>query len=387
MLLRERWIELLTKRLNAFRIVGLLGPRQCGKTTLARQIASAWPGFEPKLAYFDLEDPRDVARLENPMLALSELEGLIVIDEIQRRPGLFEILRVLSDRPDQTAKFLVLGSASRDLIQKSSESLAGRIHYLELTPLNIVEVGERDLKKLWIRGGFPESFLATDDTTSFLWRQSFLRTFTEQDVPEFGYRIQGETLRRFWTMLAHYHGQVLNASELGRSFGVSHHTVRNYLEILSGTLMVRQLLPWHKNVGKRLMKLPKIYIRDSGIFHRLMGIGPFEDLAVNPRIGASWEGFALEEVTRALGTELYDYYFWGVHEGSEVDLLAVQGDSKRAFEFKYADSPKATKGTYSAIKDLELDELTIVYPGPKSYRIEERIRVIPLSELIQELAT
>ncbi|OGQ46991.1 MAG: hypothetical protein A3I05_04755, partial [Deltaproteobacteria bacterium RIFCSPLOWO2_02_FULL_44_10] len=328
------------ERLKHFRVVGLLGPRQCGKTTLARQISAEH--------FLDLENPVDLAKLDEPKLCLEPLRGTIVIDEIQRKPDLFPLLRHLVDyRSDQ--RYLILGSASRDLIRQSSESLAGRISYVSLHGFDLEEVGMDHLTKLWIRGGFPRSFLASDDRVSFQWRRDFIRDFLERDIPQLGISIPSETLRRFWMMLSHYHGQILNVSEIGRSFGVSDMTARKYIDILAGTFMVRLLQPWFTNVGKRVVKQPRLYFQDSGIFHTLQNIENFEELTAHPKLGASWEGFALEMAIRCLRLSSDECFFWKTHGGSEVDLFWKAKGKLWGIEVKYSDAPRRTRSMLSAI--------------------------------------
>jgi len=364
--------------------VALLGPRQSGKTTLARQIAQsgAWP-FDPNLAYFDLEDPAQIERLHNPRLALDPLRGLVVVDEIQRRPNLFPVLRVLADRDGTPARFLILGSASRDLIRQSSESLAGRIHFVDVTPFGLGEVGAPSLDVLWLRGGFPRSFLSETDDESWEWRGDYIRTFLERDVPELGIRVPPLTLRRFWMMLAHYHGQLFNASELGKSLGVAHTTVARYLDILAGTLMVRLLQPWLENIRKRQIKTPKIYFRDTGILHRLIGVPAMPQLVVHPRLGASWEGFAVEQIIRAAGAagEDEEVFFWGIHNQAELDLLVFGKGGRRGFEVKYTDAPRATRSQRIAMEVLGLDSITVVVPGDADYPLDDRVRVVGLGRM------
>jgi len=370
--------------LRLFKVVALLGPRQSGKTTLARQIASAIKNFPAERNYFDLEDPIHLDRLENPKLALAGLRGLVVIDEIQRRPDLFPILRVLADRPQPPAHFLILGSASRDLIRQGSETLAGRIGFIEVTPFTLGEVGVAEADKLWLRGGFPLSFLAATDPDSAQWREFYIRTFLERDIPALGIQIPPAALRRFWMMLAHYHGQVFNASDLGRSLNVADTTVRRYLDVLVGTLMVRRLAPWFENIGKRQVKTPKIYFRDAGMFHRLAGINDAGQLHTWPRLGASWEGFALEEIIRLADASEEEAYFWSVHSQGELDLLIVKDGRRLGFEFKYADSPKLTASGHMALEHLKLDQLTLVCPGDAAHELGGKVRVRGLSRMILE---
>ena len=371
---RHRDVQSIQKLMGQFPVTAILGARQCGKTTLARQFSAP--------SYFDLENPRDLAQLENPQLALEPLRGLIVIDEIQRAPELFPLLRHLADsHPDQT--YLILGSASRDLIRQSNESLAGRIGYHYLGGLSLENVGFHQLNSHWLRGGFPRSFLASDDSASAIWRQNFVTSFLERDIPQLGITIPAPTLRRFWTTLSHYHGQLLNCAELARSFGVSDMTVRRYIDILTGTFMVRLLQPWHTNLGKRLVRSPRLYLRDSGIFHSLQSIGTRDELLSHNKLGASWEGFALECTDRAIGRGEEDLYFWRTHSGAEVDLFWQHGGKSWAVECKYADAPRLSRSMRSALADLELEHLWVVYPGDQAYRLDERVTVLPLRDLEQ----
>ncbi len=362
----------LAKLMSLFPVTAILGPRQCGKSTLGRSLKAD--------AYFDLENPRDIARLEHPQLALEELTGLIVIDEIQRLPDLFPLLRYLVDQ-GRDRKFVILGSASRDLIRQSSESLAGRIAYCPLGGFRLSDVGLRALKALWWRGGLPLSFLAASDGDNLLWRNQYIATFLERDIPQLGITIPARTLRRFWTMLSHYHGQILNYAELGRSFGVSDMTTRKYCDILEGTFMVRILQPWSANIGKRLVKRPKLYLRDSGLFHALQSLETPEQLHASPRLGASWEGFALETVCRILDREEGDLYFWHTHAGAELDLFWQAGGKSWGVEFKYEDAPRLTRSMKAALEDLGLERLWVVYPGKAAYRLSERVQVVPLADL------
>lgn len=361
------------------KVVALLGPRQCGKTTLARDYFKKYHGVSEQ--YFDLENPHDILRLSDPMLTLEEIEGLIVMDEIQRVPDLFPVLRVLVDQKKPKQRYLILGSASRELIQQSSESLAGRIHYRELTPFSYHEVS--DLKKLWLRGGFPLSYLARSTAASMQWRLDYVRTFLEQDIPALGVRVRPANLRRFWMMLAHYHGQIMNAAEIGNALDLSHHTVQKYLDILSGTFMVRQLAPWHENIAKRQVKAKKIYFRDSGIFHTLLNISDRPELLIHPKLGASWEGFALEEVIRYLKVDAQDCYFWNVHNGPELDLLIVQGTQRIGFEFKFSKTPQLTHSMQQAMKDLKLKKLTVIYPGEHRIKLSREVTAIGLEPFLR----
>lgn len=366
---RKDYLEKIVQGFRTSRIVALLGPRQCGKTTLAREYFKNEKGLPEN--YFDLENPTDLLRLNDPLLGLEKLTDLIVIDEIQRLPDLFPLLRVLVDREDKKQRFLILGSASRVLIRQSSESLAGRIHYIELTPFSFEEVDHLD--KLWIRGGFPLSYLAENDSDSMRWRQDYIRTFLEQDIPNLGINIPAENLRRFWMMLAHYHGQLFNASEMGNSLDLSHPTVQRYLDILTGTFMMRQLNPWYENISKRQVKSKKIYFRDSGIFHTLLNIKDYQSLLTNPKLGASWEGLALESVIRHLNVDANDCYFWATHNNTELDLLIVQGIQKFGFEFKFSKTPSLTKSMQIALDDLKLDNLTVIYPGDITFPLTNKI--------------
>ena len=363
-------------------MVGILGPRQCGKTTLARDYLAARP--EPQIHYFDLEDPDHLNRLADPKLALEGLEGLIVIDEIQRSPELFPLLRVLIDRRPRRQRYLILGSASRALIRQSSETLAGRIAYLELPPFTAFEAP--DPARLWLRGGFPPSYLAPSDADSLVWRKAYVTTFLERDVPALGIDFAANTLRRFWMMLAHWHGNIFNASELARSLDVSAPTIRRYLDILDGTFMIRALQPWYANVGKRQVKSPKIYFRDAGILHALLNLRDPAALRAHPGLGASWEGFALEQVVQLCRADAGECHFWATHTGAELDLLIVRGGSRTAFELKYSSAPKATRSMHAAIAALDLDRLTVVYPGDGAYPLTERIRVAGLGTLMEEAA-
>lgn len=358
--------------MRVFPVTALLGPRQAGKTTLARI-------FRPD-HYFDLENPRDLAMLDQPQLALENLEGLIMIDEIQRKPELFSLLRYLVDQQNNQ-KFLILGSASSSLKQQSGESLAGRIGYYYLSGFNLPEVGAAHYRKLWLRGGFPRSYLAEGIEESRLWRENFIATFLERDLAALGSSIPSPTMYRFWVMLSHFHGQTLNYSELGRSFGISDHTVKKYISILEDTFMIRLLLPWHTNVGKRLVKSPKLYIRDSGLFHTLQNIHQENDLLANPKLGASWEGFAVEETIAQLGKRDNEVFFYGTHAGVELDLYWQSNGRSYGAEFKYMDAPKRTRSMHQAIEDLGLSHLYVIYPGSRQYALSERITVLPVQGL------
>jgi predicted AAA+ superfamily ATPase len=378
---RTAWITKIADRFTVQPVVGLLGPRQCGKTTLARYFAERHP--ELSVTRFDLEDPLDLAALANPRLALQDLTGLVIIDEIQRVPELFPLLRVLVDRSQNQARFLVLGSASRDLLRQSSESLAGRIGYIELTPFSLAETGSEANDRLWLRGGFPPAFLAASESASRQWRKDYIATFLERDIPALGIAIAPQSLRRFWTMLAHYHGQIVNLSELGRSFGAADTTIRRYMDILEATFMVRQLRPWHENINKRQVKAPKLYFRDTGLLHGLLDIPDKPALVRHPKLGPSWEGFALEEVVRARGVGPEDIWFWATHGGAELDLLVASGTRREGFEFKYTDKPASTRSMHIAIESLKLERLTVIYPGERRIPLAEKIEAIGLADYVE----
>jgi predicted AAA+ superfamily ATPase len=377
---RPKFLFRISETFQVHPVAALLGPRQCGKTTLARMYSERLTGVA--VTHFDLEDPTDLAVLANPKLALQDLEGLVIIDEIQRAPELFPVLRVLVDRPDNPSRFLILGSASRDLIRQSSETLAGRIGHIELTPFDLGEVGSEACNKLWMRGGFPPSFLAPSGPVSARWRKDYIATFLERDLPALGIRIAPQSLRRFWMMLAHYHGQLVNFSELGRSFGAADTTVRGYLDILTATFMVRQLQPWYEHLKKRQVKSPKLYLRDSGIFHRLLGINDRTELRRHPKLGPSWEGFAIEEIIRHHRAEPEEVYFWSAYGRAEVDLLIIRDGRRLGFEVKYTDSPRITRSMVVAQESLGLDSLTVVFPGDASYPLSESIRATGLQRLL-----
>ncbi|MEP7012111.1 MAG: ATP-binding protein [Acidobacteriota bacterium] len=359
-------------------MVAILGPRQVGKTSIARSLAAA---HEEGATFFDLENPVAVARLAEPMLVLEPLRGLVVLDEIQRRPELFPILRVLADRPGKPARFLVLGSASPELLRQTSETLAGRIHFHDLGGFTLDETGPGTMDRLWLRGGFPLSFLADSEDASFDWRRDFIRTFLERDLPQLGVQTPGETLRRFWTMLAHVHGQLWNGSEFSRSFGVSTPTVQRYLDLLTSTFVVHQLRPWFENLGKRQVKSPKVYLSDSGLVHALLGITDREDLESHPRLGASWEGFAIREIVERLGAHPEEAFFWSTHGGAELDLLVIRGRRRLGFEIKRTDAPKVTPSMRIALNDLKLDRLDVIHAGEFAFPMTEGIRAIPLAKI------
>jgi len=369
--------QTLHKKLEANRVVALVGPRQCGKTTLAREFVPS-----DSVNYFDLEDPLSLARLDQPMTALQNLSGLVVIDEIQRRPDLFPVLRVLADRTPLPVRFLILGSASPELLRQSSESLAGRISTLQMSGFSLQEVGVQAQSTLWRRGGFPLSFVAPDESSSLEWRKDFIRTFLERDIPQFGFSIPSTSLFRFWSLLAHYHGQVWNATEAARTLNVSENTTRRYVDLLQDLYMVRLLQPWHANLGKRQVKSPKVYIRDTGLLHILLGIHTEQELLLHPRSGASWEGFVIEEVIKAAAPD--EVYFWGTHSGAELDLLLIKDGRRIGVECKRVDAPRLTPSMRAAMQDLELSDLLVVYPGSKPYSLGEKIKAIPLSSLAGE---
>ena len=377
---RVHYLKAIESVLAANPICTLLGPRQCGKTTLARQVAARRPSH-----YFDLETASARTRLTRPELALAPLAGLVVIDEIQRQPELFSVLRPLADRPRSRTRFLILGSASPDLVRGASESLAGRVGFVDLSGFDLREVGEKQWRRLWLRGGFPRSFLARNDAASLQWRQDFMRTFLERDIPQLGVRIPTEALRRFWMMVAHYHGQIWNGAELARSLGVSEHTVRSYLDLLTGTFLIRQLQPWFENISKRQYKTPKVYLRDSGLLHALLSSERHEELEGHPKYGASWEGFAVEQVLSVIGAG--HAFYWGTHAGAELDLVLFQRGSRFGVELKTSDAPDMTKSLHIAMETLKLDRAWIVYPGHETYPVHEHVEVTPLNRLLKKLAT
>lgn len=368
---RRAALDALRRALERSPVVVLTGPRQCGKTTLARQLLSA---ESPN--YFDLEDPASLARLEEPMTALAPLAGLVVIDEVQRRPDLFPSLRVLADRPRTPARFLILGSASGGLLRQSSESLAGRIERVVIGGFTLLELGAGSAERLWRRGGFPRAYLARTEEDSLMWRKEFIQTLLERDLPQWGVRVPATALLRFWTMVAHYHGQAWNSSEPARALGVEPSTVRRYLDLLTDALMLRQLQPWHANVSKRQVKSPKVYVRDSGLLHQLLGINTEKALLTNPRVGASWEGFVIEQI---LASEPHDEpWFWATHQGAEIDLILRRGNRLYGVEIKRADAPRLTPSIETALENLHLERVAIVYPGTKRYSLGERVEVVPL---------
>jgi predicted AAA+ superfamily ATPase len=372
MIQRKRDLSYLLELIDLFPVTAVLGARQSGKTTLVSQIKSDH--------YFDLENPRDLARLENPQITLENLSGLIVIDEIQRKPDLFPLLRFLVDK-NILQRYLILGSASRDLVKHSSESLAGRIGYYHLAGLSLEDVGSEHWRTLLLRGGYPRAFLAKEDKQSFLWLEQYITTFLEKDVPQLGIQIPSQTLRRFWMMISHYHGQLVNFSDIGRSFGISDVTVRKYLDILEGTFMIRLLMPWHNNTSKRLVKSPKLYLSDSGIFHTLQSIENESTLWAHPKLGASWEGFALEQTIRAIGKDRGEVFFWGTHGGAELDLFWQNKGTCFGAEFKFMDAPVMKRSMTVALHDLDLEHLYVIYPGNQSYQLDEKVSVLPLDQV------
>lgn len=376
MIKRVALLGRITTALARSRVVLLAGPRQCGKTTLAREL------LDPSsVNYFDLEDPASVARLDEPMTALRSLEGLVVIDEVQRRPELFPVLRVLADRSEPKARFLLLGSASGELLRQSSESLAGRIERVIMGGFSLPELGSEAEQSLWLRGEFPPSYLAKNDADGSAWRNDFINSLLERDFPQWGVRAPATAMRRFWTMLAHYHGQIWNAAELARAFGASESTARRYLDVLSDAFMVRQLQPYFVNIRKRQVKSPKVYLRDTGLLHQFLGIATMKVLLTHPKAGASWEGFVIEQL---LKTEPHDEaFFWATHQGAEIDLILRRGGELFGVECKRSDAPRATASISAALEDLGLSRVALVYPGEKRFPIADRVEAIPLRVLAE----
>ncbi len=376
MITRTADLALIRATLQRSRVVVLVGPRQCGKTTLARQfVAPASPN------YFDLEDPASLARLSQPDTALRRLRKLIVIDEVQRRPELFPLLRVLADRKPLPARFLVLGSASPDLLQQTSETLAGRVETIPLEGFRLSDLGASAQSRHWIRGGFPLSYIARTEANSFVWRTQFLQTFLERDMPQLGITIPATAMRRFWNMLAHYHGQIWSGSELARALSVSEPTVRRYLDLMTGVFMVRQLPPWHENLSKRQVKAPKVYVRDSGLLHALLGLADRDAVESHPKVGASWEGYAVEEVIKSFRPE--QAYFWATHNGAELDLLLFKNGQRIGVECKRADAPTLTPSMRTALTDLKLKHLYVLYPGDRAYSLAKNVDVLPLATFVK----
>lgn len=379
---RGAHVTSVLRLLREFPVVGLLGPRQVGKTTLARQVGRVFKG---KVRHFDLEDPAHAAELDEAGLALRDIRGLVVLDEIQRRPNLFPLLRVLADRRPLPARFLVLGSAAPESLRQSAESLAGRIHYHELGGFSLTEVGAERMERLWLRGGFPLAYIAKDDDASWRWRESFVRAQLESELPALGVRIASTTLRRFWTMLAHYHGQTWNGSELARAFGVSDVSVRRYLDVLTATFLVRQLQPWNENLSKRQVKAPKVFVTDSGILHHLLGIRTWTDLHQHPKVGASWEGFIVNELLEHTGAERGEAHFWGTYGGAELDLFLVRGKRRLGFDIKRTESPSITPSMRSAMEDLRLERLDVIHAGQRTFPLAERIRAVAASRILEDV--
>lgn len=375
MISRNDILKQIRVALKRSRVVALLGPRQCGKTTLAREVVP-----HDSLNYFDLENPRHIERLNEPMLALEDLRGVVVIDEIQRRPDLFPVLRVLADRTPLRARFLILGSASPALLKQSSESLAGRMERILLSGFSLAEVGPSAQMRHWLRGGFPLSFLARNEEASDHWRREFVQTFLERDVPQFGFSVPAMTLHRFWSMAAHYHGQIWNSAEPARSLGIGETTVRRYLDLLTDLFMVRQLPAWHANLKKRQVKSPKMYFRDTGLLHQLLGIHNEGELLRHPKSGASWEGYVVEEVVHSVRPD--EAYFWATHQGAEIDLILVKRGKLFGVECKRVDAPAMTPSLRIALEDLALERIAVVYPGPQRYALSDHVEAVPLKEAI-----
>jgi len=374
MISRPVYLKQLETSVGRSPVTALLGPRQCGKTTIARVFAEG-----KTVTYFDLESQPDLRRLQNPEFVLGDLKGLIVLDEIQVQPDLFNVLRVLADRPDNPSRFLILGSASPHIIKNVSETLAGRVEFVELAGFNLFESGPGSMKKLWMRGGFPRAYLADSDQDSLAWREGFIRTFLERDLPQLGFNIPSAAMRRFWTMLAHYHGQILNTSDFARSMGLTDKTIRSYLDILTGTYIVRQLQPWYENIKKRQVKAPKVYLRDSGLMHSLLGMPDYHSLLGHPRLGASWEGFAIEHIIQGLNAE--EAFFWATHAGAELDLFFLHRGKRYGFELKFNEAPTIGKSMRIAINDLALDHLFLIYPGRERQRLDKNITLMPLDHI------
>ncbi|MCP5004218.1 MAG: ATP-binding protein [Planctomycetes bacterium] len=375
---RQRYIYQVEKAISRSPITALLGPRQCGKTTLARVICKRQPN-----TYFDLESQTDLRRLANPEMILAPLSGLVVIDEIQTKPDLFASLRVVVDKPKNKCSFLILGSASPQVIRKVSETLAGRVEFVDMAGFDLTEIGTNRWKQLWVRGGFPRSFLANGDKDSFAWREGFIRTFLQRDIPQLGINIPAQAMRRFWTMLAHYHGQIWNASRIGSALGINDKTARSYLDILTETYMIQQLQPWHENISKRQVRSPKIYFRDTGLLHSLLDLRDFYAVTGHPQVGASWEGFAMEQIIRTL--RLSQVFYWATYGGAELDLFIIINGKRYGIEFKFSEAPGKTKSIAIAIESLKIDRLLIVYPGEESWPVSETISVCPISKAIKFL--
>ncbi|MBE7420342.1 MAG: ATP-binding protein [Ideonella sp.] len=375
---RKEHAERISHLLKRFPVVAILGARQVGKTTLAAQIVRQRSAISTR---FDLENPADLARLADPLLALEGLKGIVVLDEVQRRPELFPVLRVLADRRPVRTRFLLLGSASPHLLRQTSETLAGRIAYHELPGLSLREVGGERADRLWVRGGFPLSFLARSDAASLEWRREFTRTFVERDLPMLGINVAADTMRRFWSMVAHHHGQIWNASEMGRSFGVADTTVRSHLDKLTDALVVRQLKPWHENLSKRQVKAPKVYLRDTGLLHALLNLPTQRDIEGHPKLGASWEGFVLDQIVQTVDAQPDETHYWRTHQGAELDLLIVRGRHRHGFEIKRTSAPSITASMRSALADLRLTSLHVVHAGKVSFPLAKHVRALSIDDL------
>ena len=378
MIYRERLIKEIASSLKNYPVTAILGIRQCGKTTISNYISKKY-----STTIFDLEDPVSTTQLEHaPMITLESLQGLVIIDEIQRMPQLFQILRVLSDRKENNTRFLILGSASPRLIKESAETLSGRVSYIDMSGFTIDEIAVSDQNKLWLKGGLPLSYLSSSIKLSYNWRANFVRTFLERDIPNLGINVPTHALRRFWTMLAHFHGQIWNGSDFARSLSVTEPTARKYLDILTDAYVIRQLSPWHENISKRQVKAPKIYIRDTGLLHFLLSLEGNQIMS-HPKLGLSWEGFVIEQIISIMGT--HNFYFWATHAGAELDLLMFGNNKRTGIEIKFSDAPRTTKSMHIAIDNLKLDRLIIVYPGNKTYKLTETIVVVGLAEIINYL--
>lgn len=374
MIKRDRYIKFIKEATERSRAVAILGPRQCGKTTLAQELVNI---DSPN--YFDLEDQSSLIALEDPKNVLAPLKGLIVIDEVQQRPELFPLFRVLLDRKPLPSKFLILGSAAPDLLRQSSESLAGRLELVEMGGFDLSEVGIKQSSTLWLRGGFPLSYLAKNDNDSFMWRKSFIKTFLERDMRQQGIDVLAVTLHRYWAMLANSHGQIWNAAPIASSLGLSEPTVRKYLDILTGVFMVRQLQPWHVNIKKRQVKSPKVYLRDTGILHSFLELKTEAEVLRHPSYGASWEGFVIEQLIRII--EIDHPYYWATHQGAEIDLVFNKGGRMYGVEIKRQDAPRMTPSMKNALEDLELERIAVIYPGERRYSIHENVDVVPFNEI------
>ena len=377
---RQHHLRRVKRLLREFPVVALLGARQVGKSTLARQLVAS---RRAPTTWFDLENPADLARLADPGLELRPLRGLVVLDEIHRLPDVFPLLRVLADRPRTPARFLVLGSASPDLLRQTSETLAGRVAFHELEGFGLREVG--DIERLWLRGGFPLSYLARSAPASRRWLDNFIRTFLERDVLAFDNLVPSATLRRFWTMLAHWHGQLWNGTEFGRAFGVAHTTIRRYLDLMTSVFVVRQLQPWYENIGKRQVRSPKIYIGDSGVLHALLGLTTREQIVSHPKVGASWEGFVVQQIIHLLAAHPEQCFHWSTHSGAQLNLLVVAGNRRYGFEIERTEAPRRTPSMRSAVETLGLERLDVVHAGPDRYALAPDIRALPAAQLVREL--